>query len=215
MTEAQIEARRTYMREYARTRRANDPEFLAKSREAGRKSAAKYADARKESTAVWKAANREAIAAYNKEYRATHAAKPGKNYPEARAEWLARNPGYMKEYSRTNSARRYKDDPLYRLKLVERTRINQGLKRNKKAGPSTHLLGCSWEEFARHLESQFVDGMSWANMGQWHVDHIRPLASFDLSCPAQQRSAFHYANHQPLWAKDNLKKGAKWLNSDL
>ena len=52
--------------------------------------------------------------------------------------------------------------------------------------------------------------MGWHNMNEWHIDHIKPLASFDLSDEAQQKIAFHYTNQQPLWAIDNLRKGAKY-----
>ena len=54
--------------------------------------------------------------------------------------------------------------------------------------------------------------MSWDNHGYdgWHVDHIRPCASFDLTDEEQVRKCFHYTNLQPLWAKDNLRKGSEW-----
>ena len=52
-------------------------------------------------------------------------------------------------------------------------------------------------------------------LGKIHVDHKKPCASFDLSQEKAQRECFHYTNLQPLWAKDNLKKGAKILNEFL
>lgn len=51
--------------------------------------------------------------------------------------------------------------------------------------------------------------MTWENKHLWHIDHIRPCASFDLTIPEQQRQCFKYLNCQPLWAKDNLSKGDK------
>jgi len=53
--------------------------------------------------------------------------------------------------------------------------------------------------------------MSWANYGRaWHIDHIRPCSSYDLTKPDQQRACLHFSNLQPLWSKENLRKGAKW-----
>ena len=74
------------------------------------------------------------------------------------------------------------------------------------------MIGCTIERLRNHLEAQFTDGMSWENYGKngWHVDHIRPCASFDLTDPEQQRQCFHYTNLQPLWATDNMRKSAKW-----
>lgn len=66
--------------------------------------------------------------------------------------------------------------------------------------------------FKVYLESLFQPGMVWENYGNdgWHIDHVRPLSSFDLLDPVQFSQACHYTNLQPLWAKDNLSKGNKW-----
>ena len=81
------------------------------------------------------------------------------------------------------------------------------------------LLGCSIAYFKNHIQEQFNDGMTWDNHGtgfngndmkEWHIDYIKPCASFDLSKPEQQRECFHYSNLQPLWALDNKKKGGKY-----
>ncbi len=74
------------------------------------------------------------------------------------------------------------------------------------------LLGCTLEEAKVYLEKQFKPGMTWKNHSfrGWHIDHKRPLASFDLTDVEQQKPAFHYTNLQPLWARENLSKNAKW-----
>ena len=69
------------------------------------------------------------------------------------------------------------------------------------------LIGCSIDHLITHLEKQFKTGMTWDNYGQWHVDHIKPLTSFNLDEPEQQRCACHYTNLQPLWADENKSKG--------
>ena len=60
-----------------------------------------------------------------------------------------------------------------------------------------------------YLQGKFKEGMHWNNLGKWHIDHIRPCASFDLTDPEQQKQCFHYTNLQPLWAAENIRKGAK------
>ena len=67
-------------------------------------------------------------------------------------------------------------------------------------------IGCSRDELCDHLESLFIDGMSWENFSKWHIDHIRPLSSFDMLDPSERSRANHFSNLQPLWALDNLKK---------
>jgi hypothetical protein len=215
------EEKRAYMREYARKRRAEDPTFKERCLQLNRESIARNKDKAYARVAEWRAKNKEAIAEYSKAYVAANAdkikeqRKGRKNCPIKRAKWLSDNLGYMTKYNREYTLRRYYEDPVFRLKLTERTRIRQGLGGATKTARTTHLLGCSWEEFRKHLESLFVEGMTWGNMWQWHIDHIRPLASFDLTKEEDQRAAFHFSNHQPLWAVDNLRKGAKWGGANV
>jgi 5-methylcytosine-specific restriction endonuclease McrA len=59
------------------------------------------------------------------------------------------------------------------------------------------------------MSKQFKEGMTWENRREWHIDHIIPVSSFDLSDAEQAKKAFHWSNCQPLWAKENLLKGSK------
>ena len=68
------------------------------------------------------------------------------------------------------------------------------------------MVGCSASELLIHIEAQFTNGMSWDNRSEWHVDHIKPVCSFDLTDPEQQGVCFHYTNLRPLWARDNLTR---------
>ncbi len=93
-----------------------------------------------------------------------------------------------------------------------RTLIRNSLKRvsAKKHTKTAVLLGCDTASFREHLEAQFIDGMNWVNYGngagRWNIDHIKPLARFNLSDPAQQLEAFHYTNCRPFWAIENIKR---------
>lgn len=93
-----------------------------------------------------------------------------------------------------------------RIKNNLRRRMNHALKGNIKSDKTFILLGCSVEYFKTHLEQQFVEGMSWDNYGEWHIDHIIPCYKFDLTIPSQQAECFHYSNQRPLWALDNLTR---------
>lgn len=97
-----------------------------------------------------------------------------------------------------------------------RTRINLVLKGKIKSGSTIDLLGCSIEFFLQYIESKFLPGMTWNNHTRngWHIDHIIPCASFDLTDPEQQKKCFHYSNLQPLWAVDNLRKSDKVPDSE-
>ena len=92
-----------------------------------------------------------------------------------------------------------------------RSRLNSALDGKLKTQPTLQLLGCTVEKFQEHLNSKFQNGMSFDSHGKWHIDHIKPCSSFDLTKPDEQKICFHYTNLQPLWAKDNLEKGDKCL----
>jgi hypothetical protein len=102
--------------------------------------------------------------------------------------------------------------PGTRTYIVERIRkrmakaIKEG--RGMKSGTSREIIGCDWGALRAHLEAGFTERMSWSNYGQygWHIDHIEPLARFDMRDPAQVRKAWHFTNLQPLWWTDNLDK---------
>lgn len=104
---------------------------------------------------------------------------------------------------------------IRRFKTNLRSRVSHALSRNSKSGSTETLVGCSMDELRDHLESQFADGMTWDNYGEWHVDHIKPCAMFDFSVDSHQFECFHYTNMQPLWAIDNYKKGNKYDKNSL
>jgi hypothetical protein len=116
------------------------------------------------------------------------------------------------DYHRNYMAERASIDMDFRLRGSLRARVRSAIHANcgRKAVRTMELIGCSIKHLRLHLEQQFTSGMSWDNYGDWHIDHIKPCAAFDLADPAQQRECFHYTNLQPLWASDNLSKGARY-----
>lgn len=100
----------------------------------------------------------------------------------------------------------------FRIESNLRKRLYRAITINKKYQSTSEYLGCSIEELKTHLEKQFKKGMTWDNYGKWHIDHIIPCASFDLTKEEEQRKCFHYSNLQPLWAIENIKKSNKISN---
>ena len=133
--------------------------------------------------------------------------------PEYRAKERARHasPEY-KAKRQAHLRARLKNNIQARLSHYLRRRVLKAIAGDYKAGSAVRDLGCSIAEFKAYIEAQFLPGMTWNNWSPsgWHLDHIRPLASFDLTDREQFLQACHYTNYQPLWALDNLRKGA-WL----
>jgi len=116
-------------------------------------------------------------------------------------------------------ARKYRKNPINRLITDYRNRLWSVLKGYNKSANTMKLFGCNKEQLKQHLESKFTEGMNWSNYGngwhgrgmsEWHVDHIRPCASFDMSKKSEQFKCFNYKNLQPLWATENRIKSDKY-----
>ena len=167
---------------------------------------------------VYYVENREKIYARQ---RATELAS-GDKYEKLRQKWRKENPEKVKSairrytkspHGRTkmNAYRRkkIKEDPQFRMSLNIRHRLYEFIKdgKGRKYGKTKELLGCDWDYFYLYMEKRFTAGMNWENYGEWHVDHIIPISSFDLLNEEDQRICQHHTNLQPLWAEDNLKKG--------
>ena len=124
--------------------------------------------------------------------------------------WARNHPEKVNERVRQYK-NRHKTDINYILRERIRGRISDAVKRLNNSESTAKRIGCTLEFLKNYFQSKFQPGMNWENYGfyGWHIDHIKPLSSFDLSDPQQQKEAFHYTNLQPLWAKDNFSKGAK------
>jgi hypothetical protein len=114
--------------------------------------------------------------------------------------------------------RRKQADPQFRLENAMRACVYAGLTGCRKGWRNTFaLLGYTVEELRAHLEAKFKPGMTWDNYGRygWHVDHRRPLASFDYKTPEcpSFKEAWALENLQPLWAQENISKGAKIIDA--
>lgn len=112
-------------------------------------------------------------------------------------------------WSTNHIRKKRKEDNLFYLsqkirRLILHSLTNKGFTKKSR---TYEILGCGFEDFKKHIESQFADGMSWENRFGWHIDHIIPISSANTEEDVIRLN--HYTNLQPLWAADNIRKGNK------
>ncbi len=132
------------------------------------------------------------------------------HYQQYQLEYYYNNSKERIKYQIEYTKERIKYDPLFKLSITLRSRINIIFKNKKYIKPTTmKIIGCDLKFAKHHLESQFSEGMCWENHGLygWHIDHIIPLSS--ATSEEDLIKLCHYTNLQPLWAKDNLSKSDK------
>lgn len=172
--------------------------------------------------------NKEELAEYIKQYQKVNKekiAEQKKQYYEANKEKIAK---YKKQWSEDNKEQtnehrreRYKKDYKYRLSEAFSSGVYHSLKRkgiSKKGYSWEKIVGYTTQDLMKHLEEQFKDGMSWDNYGKWHIDHINPKCLFDFTSYEDNEFQRCWAlkNLQPLWAKENLKKGSNlWAQEKI
>jgi len=157
----------------------------------------------------WKRTHREHVNAYKRRYYAEHREKSKASIERSHAKHRDKLRIAKAKYIRI----RYATDLAFRLKRNLASRIRHALKgTTRKAYRTIALVGCPVDVCIRHLERQFTKRMTWTNWGTvWEIDHIRPVAAFDLTDVTQQRTAFNYLNMRPLLKSENHKKQAKRL----
>ena len=186
-----------------------------RNKEADRRWNKRYRAENREKIKKYRADNREKLNEYSKKYRADNREKLN----EYNKKYDAKNKEKKKEYDKdpANKKRknkryrwRYKNDENYRLTRLLRERFRKALK-SKNIKKNSHVLeltSCSMDFLKNYLSKQFEKGMTWENHGEWHIDHRKPCASFDLAKKEEQRKCFHYTNLQPLLGKENMEKSA-------
>jgi len=161
--------------------------------------------------------NKKNIENYNKDKK--ERIKKQKKYAEKHKKEIAT---YRKEYNREHRKdiqeynaqykKIHKDNVCVKLANNLRRRLNSAIDKSQKTGSAVDDLDCSIEQLKIYLELQFyindISGimMSWENRKEWHIHHVIPLHTFDLTDEKQFKEAAHYTNLQPLWIKDHIKK---------
>lgn len=170
----------------------------------------------------WVAKNPDKVKAKYKRYHQRH---PEKVKEKTRQRWLSGKGAEAKKRYKTVSrdkylagvkkqnARRW-SDPTFRISRTISIRMNDTLSGRKNYRRWQTLVGYGLEELRKHLSEQFAEGMTWENHGDWHIDHRRPIASFDFTSPEDPgfKECWALGNLQPLWAKENMAKGARYEN---
>jgi len=128
-------------------------------------------------------------------------------------DYREKNADKIREIKRTYEKTRKHNDPIYKLINNFRTAIYQVLKESnvQKNGHYFEILKYSPDELITHLEEQFTGEMSWDNYGIWHVDHIRPISSFNVREIGDESfmECWSLKNLQPLWGDENIRKSNK------
>ena len=171
----------------------------------------KWTGGLKESRKRYESKNKEERDLYKKEW----AKKNREHLREYHTKWRDENREELNGYKRVYEKTKKDSDPSYRLACYTRTAVYTCLKERDvtKYKSTFDLLPYSLEELILHLESQFKGGMTWDNYGEWHVDHIKPMTSFNIQSPEDKsfQECWSLNNLQPLWGVENLSKGSRYL----
>ena len=194
-----------------KVRRENNPEKYAAD---GKRRRLANIEAYRETYRKYYHKNTDRCLAEQKKYRENNIEKVRANFrswhnrnKERRAayhvQWHKENPEKM---SIANKKKR--STPFGKLNHRMGTNILLALKGNKNGRSWESLVGYTCSDLKRHLEKQFVDGMSWENMGEWHIDHKIPISVFNFTKAEHEdfKRCWSLENLRPLWKHDNLVK---------
>jgi hypothetical protein len=107
-------------------------------------------------------------------------------------------------------------NPQIRIRDSFSSRLCHLVKNQSKSSKLlSKYLGCSFDEFIKWIQYQFVEGMTMDNYGkEWHIDHVKPCASYDLTNEKELGECMNWKNLRPCWKMENLSKGSK-INDEL
>ena len=218
--------RKEYLRKYHESNREKAKEYQRNYREANREKAKEYqrkhykanSEKRIQDAAKWAAANPEKAKEQSRKWREAnrekqiqdaakwHAANPEKAKESSRKYYEANRERIIQRVVKRHAKKRKEGDPVRLMAERVRSRIHMALRQRafSKKSKTEKMLGCSFRQFTKHIESQFADGMSWDNRSEWHLDHILPLACATTIEGLERLS--HYTNIRPLWAAENREK---------
>jgi hypothetical protein len=125
------------------------------------------------------------------------------------------DPSYKEKLNKkrsVNQLKQYHDDPKTKVHVNISSQIRQSLKKGKQGMSWELIVGYSLEELMSHLESLFLEGMSWENYGDWHIDHRTPKSWFNFETLEDPdfKKCWSLKNLKPMWGSENISKGNKF-----
>lgn len=126
-----------------------------------------------------------------------------------------RDPEKKRAYYRAYKKQRRQNDVAFRLRegigcVVRNALVRANNGAVEKGGSCLDYFPFTMNQLKEHLEGLFIEGMSWQNYGEWHIDHIKPqvLLPYKTMDEPNFLECWALENLQPLWAEDNIRKGA-------
>ena len=180
--------------------------YLEKNKEKVREQNQQYNQKRRDQKKKWAELNKEKVNLSRKKWLDSNKEIRAKYVKEYNKQYYINNKKTRSSYSNQKQKEYRKTNPLFKIKSNLRQRINRYIKNKSKS--TEEIIGISYIEFLKYLESKFSKGMNIENLGNdIHIDHIIPLSS--AKSEEELYKLCHYTNLQPLWAKDNLTKSNK------
>ena len=170
----------------------------------------------KVASAKWEKAGKRKVSeeriAAKRKYHASWYVKNKESKNAQSAAWREANKQRMSDLVGAWNKKKRQTDVVFALRSRISCRIRGALTEiglRKQKVPVEQFLGCTAKQFRDHIERQFTSGMGWHNMSEWHIDHIIPLATAKTQDDVIALS--HFTNLRPMWACENISKGAKIL----
>lgn len=159
-----------------------------------------------EKSKQWKENNKGKVSLGNKKWRTNNL----EHHKELILNWVKLNPEKKKSTDKKAFLKKYQT-PKGKLNICMRNATRRYLQGNRRNRTWELLVGYTLYDLQSHLEEQFTEGMSWANYGDWHIDHKTPLAvhNFETTEDLDFKRAWNLKNLQPMWAVENKRKGSR------
>ena len=178
------EKQKEYMKKYTKEYRQR-PEIKAREKEYHKKYYQEHKEEREKYNKKWKEKNKDKIREQGKKYRQGLEFKKERNF---------------------RLKNKYTKDKNFNIKGRLRCLFRNTLKNYTKTGKiwSASKYGINYKAIIEYLKPFPKD------LSKYHLDHIKPLCSFDLTNPEEIKKAFAPKNHQWLTIQENLSKGGKY-----